>query len=73
MAFFTHSWGAKHWVVQCKGCNRDIPACVDSMPKVYIAVRCPMCREHLPTQGGIGYLHHEVQRYLLTERKPWAR
>ena len=62
MTFF-RSPSRKTFVVECKGCKRDVPAGVSEMPSWYIAVRCPLCqdvRRYLPTQVGLGNPHHFV-------------
>jgi hypothetical protein len=69
MAFFIPERGRKQFVVQCKGCMRDVPAGVTEQPKVYIAVSCPLCRErryYLPTEVGLGFLHHEYRKITRT-------
>lgn len=78
MAFFISDRGRVTWIVECKGCHRDIPAGVDAMPSGYIAVRCPMpgCRDirrYLPTQVGLGHLHHEVLKALRAGKRDGDR
>jgi len=65
MAFFTPDRGRKQFVVQCKGCRRNVPAGVAEQPNVYIAVSCPLCRErryYLPTEVGLDFPHYEHQK-----------
>lgn len=64
MAFF-HSDARKIFCVQCKRCQRNVPAGVQMHPKKYIAVRCILCREvrlYLPTQVGLDFPHYECRK-----------
>ena len=72
MAFFINDRGRKLFVVQCKRCNRDVPAGVTETPVGYIIVRCILCQEirrYLPSQVGWNYPHYEVLKILRGQRR----
>lgn len=65
VSMFPGPQGSKRVVVQCKGCQENIPAPVESMPAQPIAARCPLCGEHrqyLPSDVFLGRPSHLVLR-----------
>ena len=59
--------GRRQFVVACKLCQRDVPACTDSFPFHSIVVPCPLCgerRKYLPSEVFLGKPHGLVAKQL---------
>jgi RNase P subunit RPR2 len=55
----------KLFIVECKRCQRDIPAGVNQFPFQSIVVTCPLCgeqRRYLPSEVLLGRPNHLVAK-----------
>ena len=60
----------KLFVVECKGCKRDVPAGVPVFPFQSIVVTCPLCgeqRRYLPSEVLLGRPNHLVAKQAKAE------
>lgn len=77
LVFRAPTSGLHPFVIVCKGCHRNIPAPVETMPDTWIVAKCLLCgheRRYLPNDIFQGRLSHEfLAKSRRTGGREWAR